>query len=388
MPSSYVKQSGAAVPGHFRQLLRLLDRHDYMQSALLNTYVQELGEPDWRDYSLDQLRQDVEAEPILYFMLVSLFLGDPPPMLNFTDRMGIADSLRIAISDFERLSVTDNGVWLRELVHDPPDDTVGAQPLRIARYEYRLNSRAGTDEIVPFAVFDYLKSSVVCYRTRIYTAALALAAIAFEACLREVLRGRHRDVITLPPPYRPAKAQVDAYLFKERPTLVFKVKGACQDLQQYFQERGCNNKRFLGNIKFDITRDELLSSEGQSRVPLRLEADRQYVDLLSSDQLETTHRQRNADKFSEFNEAAERAGRLQARRLPLASAEVIRQVRNYLVHWDESCLEEELRNGQTVREYIADTDTVRSTIEDVVSFISNEYYELRLFELESIMVPT
>lgn len=391
MPSSYVQQQNVDILKHFAQFLGLIGNDKDKRDALVDVYAQELGDPVWGAYTLEQVKNDIQQEPMRLFMLVSALLADPPQELGLDDQRKITHGLHvILLHNVEYLTVTNDGVWIRELVLDAPQGLVPQQTLRFNRYEYRLNSGISVDEIVPVSVFNYLKSAVVCYHAKLFPTALALAAIAFEACLREVLRGLGRDIITLLPPYKPATVQVDAHLDGGQPKLSFKVKGACQDIRQYFMQNPPTGMGgFLGNVKFDIIRDKLPSGgsgTGSSRkVSLRIKADHRYVDLLSSSQQETTPRQQRADKFADFNKAAEQAGRLQAKQLSPNSAEVLRQVRNYLVHWDETSLQEVLSNGQTVLQYISNQNTVRSTLVNVADFVSSEYYHLRQFELKRVL---
>jgi len=369
MPSSYVQhvqQPDVAILEHFTQLLRLLDPDRGKRDALVESAKEIMGEQE--DYMLAQVKDDIQQDPLLFFKLVSKFLGDPPRPLKADDRKRVAEGLRVPVRTDEHLVVDYDGIWQRELVLD--DDL----PLwvRINRYGYWL----GADEIVPMPVLDYLKPATVCYRGGLFPAALVLGAIALEACLREVLNKRGLDKIA--PAYKSAQARVDAYLCGGQPQFLLKMTGASLALEEHFMTKTPRGPGFLDTITFRIRRVEKGNAGSSAKVYLTIETnDPQNVDLLSSNERENTPGK--ANKFREFNERAEQT-LFREEPLPEISADVIRRVRNYVVHWDESKLAEELPDGQTVGQYITDRSKVRSTLTHIVDFISGVYYKLREVE--------
>jgi hypothetical protein len=387
MPTDYVQQSGTPVQEHFAQLLDLIGGNREKRKALLFVYAEELGDPAQGGYTLKQVEQDILDKPMRFFMLVSALLADPPVALDAADRQRIVQGLRIPlVPDREYLAVTDTGIWLRELAVEPSSSKEPVW-LQIARYEYLLSGPSGDRGIVPMFVYQYLKSAASCYREELLPAAVALAAIAFEACLREVLKGFGHDMIECQPPYKPAHARVKAYLTGQLPSLSFDVAGACRDIHEHVLRSAPKGpQNYLGTIKFDIVREDPPTrgaNTGTSpRVCLRIRADCPTADLLSSDERETTHGHREAKKFVEFCEAARRSGHFLARRVAPDTVDTLREVRNHLVHWDESSLNTKLRNGQTVDEYANTEQTVRTTIRDVAGFISGEYYDLRKHQMQ------
>lgn len=371
MPSSYIKSVPSVdIQNLFDRLVQQLpSKREH--SALAEIYTSEFGDPAL-DYSLPQIRDELLIRPIQLFDLVSFLLRNPPSFLNDVEtRERLAQALTIDISDFERIRVTEFGVWVRELDLDLQTS------IQINRYEYYPGFT--TDEITEITstpIYNYLKSAVVCFRSDLLPSALALSAIAFEACLREVLTGIDRHSLPQPPLFKRSSARVDAHLdnITGEPVLFFNVQGTVQSIRDFFRAHEPKGpKQFLGSVRLKICREDRSND-------LRLMVDSRYIDLLSSDELEARPTHRPAKNFSEFIQVAELAGRLKARRLPWNSAEVIRKVRNILVHWSKDALAEPLNPAITIGDYINGPDTVRATIADVASFISDEYYDLRQFE--------
>jgi len=178
--------------------------------------------------------------------------------------------------------------------------------------------------------------------------------------------------------------QLDAYLNETQTELKAKVTGACKDIRRYFDGRPPQGPGYLGNLKLRVRRNDMADWSGGSAPDvdtcLQMKVAPEHADLLSSDRRESGLRQKKAERFVEFNTAATVAGLLSSRRLPPDAAETVRQVRNYLVHWDEAALNETLNTGQTISQHIQNPEAVRSTIIEVANFMSDAYYQLREHE--------
>jgi len=387
MPTSYVHQSGVPMSKYFDQFMELLGAEKAKREALQRLYTGEIGDRSLEDYTIGQIKEDITYNPMRFFALVSALLGTPPRALSVDDRLRIANGLEITVrSQSEYLKVTDQGVWLRELVLKPPHDPHDEVRVGVHRYEYHLSMETGSTEIVPTPVLQYLRSAIICFNEAMLMAAAALAAIAFEACLRAVLRGLGHNTRTLPPSYKPGRARIKPYLTGQELQLSFEVRDGCCDIREHFlKDSPCETASSMGSVKFNIVR-QAPKSEGSTgnipkRVSLIIKTDRETADLLTSDQHYETGKTKILRSFREFSKAADRHGMFRASQLSPETRETLLQVRNYLIHWDPSRLNQILHAGQTVADYINDPLTINKTLQDVTDFISNKYYSLRVHQM-------
>src|SRR5687767_9945935 len=119
MPSSYIQTvPSETIQRLFDRLLNQLPGRDE-RSILAEIYTNEFGDPDLAKYSIAQIRDQLYVQPIHYFAIISLLLNNPPTFLREAEyREGFIESLSIQISDTEYVRVTDDGIWIRELILD------------------------------------------------------------------------------------------------------------------------------------------------------------------------------------------------------------------------------------------------------------------------------
>src|SRR5690349_7185208 len=130
MPSSYIQTVPPNDIQHLFDLVGQVLSANAEHLSLADIYSAEFGDPALGVYSLPQIRDQLQTQPIQLFALVSFLLSNPPAFLsNLRRREQLAQALTIPISDFERLRVTESGVWFREF------DLDTSTAIQINRYE-------------------------------------------------------------------------------------------------------------------------------------------------------------------------------------------------------------------------------------------------------------
>jgi hypothetical protein len=349
---------------YFKSFLELLGKQKE-HGKLLTSYAQALfGDQTLK--GLSDLRKLLDESPIAFFFLASHYFADPPSMLSSTDRIRVAENLVVPVqTGFEYLTMTDSGLWLRNLSVSKNDQDA-EEVLVLSWYAPQ------SPDIVPLSIYQFMKSAALCFRSDLFQGTLTLAAIAFEACLRQAIIEHGIHILQVGRKYPPIKAQIDAYNDDPQVRLGITLKGATERLEDYFEHKANHaGKDWLGNFVFRIAREDLLTDDGE-QVKLWVDVPQEKRSYLCSDKV-TTPGNKHADRFKEFTAIAEQHGWFREAIIPGDSAEVIRLVRNKLVHWDDSSLDDTDIDGMTLREHINDRNRVLGTLKDLALFISEIY---------------
>ena len=296
--NEYVDFLDFPTKSYFRNFLRLIGKRDEHKELILSQARELFGDESL--VSLRELSSLFEEDPVAFFYLVSHYMDDPPVILSAEDRYRVAKNLEVPVrSEIEYLTITDTGRWLRNL--NVGDNLKASESiLQLSWYAPEL------PDIVPMSIFQFIKSATHCFRAGLFQGALTLAAIAFEASLRQAINEYGIQVIEIGRKYTPIRVQIDA--FNDDPQVKFgiKLKGAKEKLADYFEGKADESSRhWLGNFDFRINREDLLMEEGDY-VKLWVDVSEHKRDFLSSDV--TTPTDKSADRFSEFNEIAYQHG--------------------------------------------------------------------------------
>jgi hypothetical protein len=231
----------------------------------------------------------------------------------------------------------------------------------------------GEDEIVPFSLYEFLRSAMVCYRAGHYLGAIALAAIAFEASLKEALKKAGRLWIE-EQQYKLTPGRIDAYRQGEDVRLEITIKGATMDFREYFNNQSPKDQEGrLGSVKFNIRRKQNYEDPSIEHRELALIPKPLYRDLFASN-LRDIPKRKKADRFIQYIQLAEKYGYFQEAIFSGESADVLRQVRNKIVHWDEKN-PNELIGGMLLSDYIQEPRRVRTILADLAWFVSYLFEE-------------
>lgn len=358
---------------YFDQLLELTGPSKVARSILLARAEAllelERGMPDKK--RINQIRDTFRESPSEFYRFVSTFLADFPPELLETDRYKIVDGLTITVKpQLEFLKVNEEGLWIRHLTFQPTRLISENDALKLAW----LNAKGV--EIVPFSIYEFLRSAMVCYRAGVLPGAIALAAIAFEATLKETLK--RRDALWIERQgFKTSLGQIDAYREDEQVRFEVKIEGAAQKLRDHFknhQPRG--PKGWLGNVKFQVRRDIIDKTPSSERRELALIPNvNQDRDLLASN-IRNNPTKIAADRFEQYNNIASARGLFLIDSFSPESAEVLRQVRNKIIHWDDDEIENIEIDGVLLIDFIQDVRSVQTTLANLAEFVSNSFYDV------------
>lgn len=372
MADQYAAQLGhLSIDDYLDKFLRLVGPQFARVVAEYYTGAQEPGNdiPD-----LKALTPLLASDSVTFFQLVSAFVADPPPLLDRRVLRLIADEMVIVVDDeHEFLTIDDRGVWYRQIMMQKRD----YEPAYALSVPW-LNHVA--EDIVPLDIYDYLKSAVVCFRNRLFTGALTLAAIAFEATLKEGVRlAELDDKILEGYTYQPVQAVIEAFAEPEDATisLELNIEGANRDLRSHFRgQRADPESNWIGDLKLRIVRADRLISDNKERVTLTLQTNQnEEAEYFSSGPRNPKHRK--AGRFIEFNSIAEQYGWFARGRLVHITAEVLRRMRNRLVHWEREALDKQIEGTDlTLRTILQDSREVENILHDVSGLIGDVYFRV------------
>lgn len=318
------------------------------------------------------------SDPVTFFQLVSSFIADPPPLLDRRVLRQITDEMVITVDDRrEFLTIDDRGVWYRQIMIQKR----GYDPAFALSIPWLNHTR---EDIVPLDIYHYLKSAAVCFQNGLFAGSLTLAAVAFEATLKEGVRlAKLDDKILEGYTYQPVQAVIDAFGKPEDDSvyLELKVKGAKKDLRSRFHRQSKNvSSSWIGNLKFHIIRMDRLIGGTKEEVTLILQTSHDdEADYFSPNPREPKHRK--AKTFVEFNSVAEEYGWFARGRLLHITAEVLRRMRNRLVHWEREALDQKIEGTDlTLRAILQNPDRVQDILKDVSGLVGDVYFRVNSHE--------
>lgn len=356
----------ATVPtgSNFDQLLALTGSSEVARETLLYR-ARILLQLDLGSGKDADIKRALAESPLEFYRLVSNFLADFPEELLEIDRVKIADGLTIEVEpQSEFLKVNEDGLWLRYLTFQTPPADLESDALKLAWID------AKGSEIVPFGIYEFLRTAVTCYRAGLFPGALALGAIVLEASLRDALRRANRHLIERRD-YKTASGQIDAYLKGEDIQFQITIKGAPLRLREYFDNQRRDEAQYhLGNIKFSIRRRNS-DEESEDRQVLELiPKSKEHEKLFAPDTLVETPGSREARRFAQFCDLAEKYGYFQSENFNPESAEDLRKIRNHIVHWDEQQIDDAQIREMPLQDYITQPHRVQKTLADLAEFVS------------------
>ncbi|MBD1930275.1 MULTISPECIES: hypothetical protein [Cyanophyceae] len=240
-------------------------------------------------------------------------------------------------------------------------------------------------EIIPWDVMQYLRSGFLLFRQKVYATSLALMSIAVEATLRDILATRgytfthnaNRQNI-----YNYAKAQVDVNGNSYTLTFIDPVPQSAASLVTSSS----------GNLPVDI---EIRRSENSSkkRVDLVVKCPSFLVEHWSPNNVVQPAVTNNIGGLGEaLRIARDVEGIIDPVDLPLDVDEVLKALRNNLIHFSSNSMEAELKrysayssDGRfTLKDFVNNTQMVFDLVTEIPRFVNEQY--IKLFQ-SGIRIP-
>jgi len=229
-------------------------------------------------------------------------------------------------------------------------------------------------EVVPTYVTEYINIAIYAYEQRVYGPAIALLSIAIEATLRDVLETRGYT-------YGPGAPSVDIYSCADAEVSV----EANSYTVTFRQPMPRAPARFLQSTGGDPTveiRVRRVINRRRGRVDLSVIVPHCLVNHWSSDNVEQPAQRRVNGLGEALDIARNQEQLLTPNDLPTDLDEVIKLVRNNLIHLSGQTLNTPLyaldpAGDFSLGDFLDDPEMVHDLIANVPRFINRQYVELR-----------
>jgi hypothetical protein len=294
--------------------------------------------------------------------------------LSDLEREQVRQSMRFrTVANHVEIALSKNMNWAahREIEHR------GIPNYRQSVVLDLYNTRLG--EIVPPYVVEYVNAGLDLYSQGLNSAATALLSIAMEATLRDVLaaRGYTHDYDS---------PSTDVYLYAAADvgthgdlyTLAF--RGAMPKSASELHTATC----MAETVQIKIRRTLHRRKSGDMRTDLHILAPQCLIDHWSVPDIEAAGNPKHIDGLGDALRAARGdEGILRAERIPTDFDEVIRLVRNPLVHLSSETMERELgiRDASgtriTLQRFLDDPMMVFDFVTNIIEFVNDSYVELK-----------
>lgn len=237
-------------------------------------------------------------------------------------------------------------------------------------------SRSSGD-IVPWDVFQYVRSGILLYRQGAFATSLALLAIAVEATLRDVLSSRGYGFVpraSREAEYAATEAEVMAHDSSYLITFRKPMPRAPSELPA---SSG-------GRLPAEVTLRRK-KPRGESRYDITLTCPVFLVDHLAPDTVVREAMNKSIGSLGEALEIARhREGVLHPTDLPTDVDPILKQLRNNLVHFSRDSLSVELRPNPkssdpvqfTLRDFLNANDKIFDLVTIIPDFVSRQYLRL------------
>jgi hypothetical protein len=232
------------------------------------------------------------------------------------------------------------------------------------------------EEIVPRYVIEYIGAALHSYRQKLNFSCAALLSITVEAILRDVLIERGYS-------FRHGEISVDSYKYTDA-----NVSVSGNDYLVSFQNPRLKPATDLtassGGNPTSIKVRRYIPPKNAGRIDFYVLAPAYLIDHWSLDEVETAGNPKNLGGLGQaFTIAREVENFLDNTMLPLAFEEVIKTLRNNLIHLSQETLDKELDvedsegNKMTLNQFLDDPDTLFSFVTNILRFINDIYTGLR-----------
>lgn len=273
--------------------------------------------------------------------------------------------------DFKiRLGV--DGAWLIEWsLSIETDDIQDTREVSVATYEHTWG------HIVPWHIVQYLDSGILLYKKKAYATALALMSIAVEATLRDVLSTRGysfthgASTVNI---YDYSRAQADATETGYTLTFLDAMPKSPADLPV---SAG-------GSLPVDVEIRRVIKPR-RNRTDLEIKAPACLIDHWSGNRVSQPGQPKNLGGLGEIlGIARDRERVITPLDLPIDVDDILKVVRNNLIHLSNDSMDEELpryahmsNNGRfTVRDFVNKPNLVFDLIADIPRFVNEQYVRL------------
>ncbi len=229
------------------------------------------------------------------------------------------------------------------------------------------------EEVVPDYIVEYMHSAIIAYQQKMFSVSATLMSIIMEATLRDVLESKGYS-------FNPRVNPNDLYKYE---------KG-------YVEADGGKYTLSFPQTMPKSTSEFLNSTGGRSPFPIKIKRvqnlDNNYelvlkdcnciVDHLSSDQIEHVAQKRVNGLGEALNIARNKEKFLTPDILPVDFDDVIKTIRNKLVHLSQGSLETPLKSfdssgNYTLRNFIEDPYPVFDLISNVPRFVNKQYRSIK-----------
>ena len=188
-------------------------------------------------------------------------------------------------------------------------------------------------EIVPSYLVRYVHSAILVYQERMYSVAIALLAIAIEATLRDVLAARGYS-------FDPSASSVDIFEFSKAKVGVLDDRYTLA-LQQPMPMSPADFSSTFGSSGIEVEIRRNLSPK--KRIDLLIKAPEDFIDYWSTATIVQAKASKRVNGLGEaLNIARNKEGFLSSKVLPEDFDEVIKAIRNNLVHLSGQALDTHL----------------------------------------------
>lgn len=285
------------------------------------------------------------------------------PGLPHISNSKILDKLYFSVAEREILiRLSQDGYWVAEWNVDLRHRQLSYRRcVQIALYN---NS---SEEIVPHYVLQYVDAAVLAFRQGLYAVSVALLAITVEATLRDVLAPKGYN-------FKRSASPVDIYPYVEA-----EVTSTGESYVVTFSETLPKSpSEFVKSLegksvaKVKIRRKV---ARGKNQIDLHVRAPNALLDHWSKNEPHTRAQKRVNGLGEALEIARNKEGILTPDLLPEDMDDVIRTIRNNLVHLSQESLAQELELvGMTLGEFLNNSEAVYDLLTLTIPALINEQY--------------